>query len=124
MNDSTQQHHISGWRDSMDSSLDSLAPDSRDGVQLERRVPLADLAVGRNAIICETQCDQQATDMLCAMGLRPSACIRLMRCGKPCIVHVMGRHGCCCRIGLQAQLAEQIMVEPLSLDSDGADVTR
>ncbi len=111
----------------MDSSLESLAPashNSRVGVRLERRVPLADLAVGRDAIICETQCDQEATDMLCAMGLRPSACIRLMRCGKPCIVHVMGRHGCCCRIGLQAQLAEQIMVEPLSLDSDRADVTR
>lgn len=111
----------------MESSQANTPPPARipgASVRTEKRVPLTDLTVGRDAIICETQCDREAADMLCAMGLRPNACIRLMRCGRPCIVHVMGRHGCCCRIGLQARLAKQILVEPMAWEHDRAQVKR
>jgi hypothetical protein len=69
------------------------------------------------ATVFQTCLDPNDAALLRAMGLRPSARIRICRLGEPCIVEVLsgsdscGRAGgCACRIGLAKPLAERVMV--------------
>lgn len=77
-------------------------------------VPLTALKTGECGVVCETCLADRDAAMLRAMGLRPSARIRVCRLGEPCIVEVLGANpaGCGCRIGLARPLAERIMVGP------------
>lgn len=52
-------------------------------------VPLSQLSVGQIALVCESKLDQQDAALLRAMGLAPSAHIKLCRVGEPCIVAVL-----------------------------------
>jgi hypothetical protein len=69
------------------------------------------------ATVFQTCLDPSDAALLRAMGLRPSARIRVCRLGEPCIVEVMSGSdscnrpgGCACRIGLAKPLAERVMV--------------
>jgi Fe2+ transport system protein FeoA len=80
-------------------------------------VSLTTLQAGQMATVFQTCLDPNDAALLRAMGLRPSARIRVCRLGEPCIVEVMsgsescGRPGgCVCRIGLAKPLAEKVMV--------------
>jgi Fe2+ transport system protein FeoA len=80
-------------------------------------VSLTTLQAGQMATVFQTCLDPNDAALLRAMGLRPSARIRICRLGEPCIVEVMsgtdscGRPGgCACRIGLARPLAERVMV--------------
>lgn len=74
------------------------------------RVALTQMRPGQTGVVGESTLDADDAAMLRAMGLRPLARVRLCRLGEPCIVHVVGAHGCCCRIGLSRRLAERVTV--------------
>jgi Fe2+ transport system protein FeoA len=80
-------------------------------------VAMTTLQAGQMATVFQTSLDPGDAALLRAMGLRPSARIRICRLGEPCIVEVLsgtdscGRPGgCACRIGLARPLAERVMV--------------
>ena len=80
-------------------------------------VAMTTLQAGQMATVFQTSLDPSDAALLRAMGLRPSARIRICRLGEPCIVEVLsgtdscGRPGgCACRIGLARPLAERVMV--------------
>jgi Fe2+ transport system protein FeoA len=80
-------------------------------------VCLTTLQAGQMATVFQTSLDPADAALLRAMGLRPSARIRVCRLGEPCIVEVMSGSdscnragGCACRIGLARPLAERVMV--------------
>jgi len=75
------------------------------------------MRVGDIGRICGGRLEDDDRDMLRALGLRPDAMVRLTRIGEPCIVQVLGVHGCSCRIGLARPLAERVIV---AVDDGGA----
>ncbi len=75
-----------------------------------RRVRLTRLRVGETGRVCGGRLEDEDKDMLRALGLRPDALVKLTRTGEPCIVQVLGPHGCSCRIGLARPLAERVIV--------------
>ncbi len=97
--------------------LDAVPSRPQPAAPEERRVRLTRLRVGQTGRICGGRLDDDDRDMLRALGLRPEARIRLSRTGEPCIVQVLGPHGCSCRIGLARPLAERVIV---SVDRDDA----
>jgi Fe2+ transport system protein FeoA len=83
----------------------------------ELAVAMTTLQAGQMATVFQTSLDPGDAALLRAMGLRPSARIRICRLGEPCIVEILsgtdscGRPGgCACRIGLARPLAERVMV--------------
>lgn len=74
------------------------------------RVRLTRMRVGDTGRVCGGRLDNDDRDMLRALGLRPDARVRLARVGEPCIVQVLGKHGCSCRIGLARPLAERVII--------------
>ena len=55
--------------------------------------------------VARTDLDAKDAALLRAMGLSPNVRVRVCRRGTPCIVEIVGREGCGCRIGLAAELA-------------------
>jgi Fe2+ transport system protein FeoA len=93
------------------------APVNTPAPALKEGVSLLTLQAGQMATVFQTCLDPSDAALLRAMGLRPSARIRVCRLGEPCIVEVLsgsescGRPGgCACRIGLARPLAERVMV--------------
>ncbi len=79
-------------------------------------VPLASLKAGQTAVVRGATLDAGDAAYLRAMGVRPSALVRVCRLGHPCIIEVVsGGTACCgmgsCRIGLAKELAQQVMVQ-------------
>lgn len=91
-------------------SVEDAAPEIVATPNIANRVRLTRMRVGDTGRVCEGQLDHEDRDMLRALGLRPDARIRLSRVGEPCIVQVLGQHGCSCRIGLARPLAERVIV--------------
>lgn len=95
----------------------------------QQSVSLASLREGQTAVVCAAMtADMPADDAayVRALGLRPSAFVRVCRVGQPCIVEVMAgasedsaccrddaslAGSCSCRIGLSRELAQHVMVE-------------
>ena len=75
-----------------------------------RRLSLAQLKPGQTGTVLNSQLDPDDAAMLRAMGLCANAQIKLCSPGQPCIVSVLGAHGCCCRIGLAPSLAQRVVV--------------
>ncbi len=75
-------------------------------------IPLTSLHRGQAATICSKALGPEDAAVLRAMGLRPSARIRMCRVGEPCIVVMQCRCGDACRIGLAHTLARHVMVLP------------
>lgn len=73
-------------------------------------VALADSRPGQTGVVCHTGLDEQDAAMLRAMGLRPSARVRVCRVGDPCIIEVVSQSGCSCRLGLARSLARRVML--------------
>ncbi len=71
---------------------------------------LAQLRVGERAVVCEARVTADGAATLRAMGLRPSASVRVCRTGEPCIVEIGSACGMSCRIGLARSLAENVLV--------------
>ncbi|MCA9282473.1 MAG: ferrous iron transport protein A [Phycisphaeraceae bacterium] len=82
-----------------------------------RRLRLTRMRVGDTGRVCGGRLEEEDREMLRALGLRPDARVRLTRVGEPCIVQVLGRHGCSCRIGLARPLAERVII---AMDDTGA----
>ncbi len=82
-----------------------------------RRLRLTRMRVGDTGRVCGGRLEAEDREMLRALGLRPDAWVRLTRVGEPCIVQVLGRHGCSCRIGLARPLAERVII---AMDDTGA----
>jgi hypothetical protein len=92
----------------------------------QRAVALSTLRAGQTAVVCAAMTDpsMHADDAayVRAMGLRPSATVRVCREGQPCIVEVVSGSGegsaCCgtgaCRIGLSRELAQRVYVESVA----------
>jgi hypothetical protein len=77
-------------------------------------IPLSQLVPGQRARLCPECLEAGDGRYLRALGLRPHATVRLCRRGEPCIVDVMTRGGCGCRIGLARPIAEALLVNPLA----------
>ena len=81
-------------------------------------IALNSMPVNSVARVCETCLDPRDAAILRAMGLRPEACIRMIRKGEPCIIEVLGINpatgGCGCRIGLARDMASLVTVRPRS----------
>lgn len=80
---------------------------------------LSSLQIGDGARVVSTDVDAKDAALLRAMGLVPGATIRVSRTGNPCIVTVLCTRGeCHCnatRIGLAADLAQRIVIEPAAV---------
>lgn len=78
------------------------------------RIALTQLKPGQTTRIRHANLDAEDAALLRAMGLRPSAFVRMCRAGEPCIVEVFagGATSCACRIGLARPLADRVMCEP------------
>ena len=74
-------------------------------------VPLVDLEVGRSARFHDAALDEEALDLLHALGLTADSVVRLCKAGEPCIIQVRST-----RIGLSRSVAGSIFVIP---DADG-----
>lgn len=70
-------------------------------------IRLADLEVGRSARFHEAALDEEARDLLRALGLTTDSLVRLCKQGEPCIVQVRST-----RIGLSKAVARAIFVIP------------
>jgi Fe2+ transport system protein FeoA len=70
-------------------------------------IRLCDLRVGHVARLHETQLDEEARQLLQALGLTAACRIRLCKSGEPCIVQVRST-----RIGLSRAVAGRIFVIP------------
>ena len=77
-------------------------------------IPLSQLRPGQRATLCPECLEADDAPFLRALGLRPRATVRLCRRGEPCIVDVVGRGGCGCRIGLARPIADRVLVTPLA----------
>lgn len=75
-------------------------------------MPLAQLKRGQTARVESASLERDDADLIRAMGLRPSATVRMCRLGQPCIVEVCDSTGPFCRIGLARDLASRVMVCP------------
>lgn len=78
------------------------------------RLSLTNLRPGQTARIRHADVDSADAALLRAMGLRPSAMVRVCRSGEPCIVEVIPPNltTCACRIGLARPLADRVLCEP------------
>lgn len=74
---------------------------------------LTDLKPGQTARIRHADLEADDAALLRAMGLRPSAMVRMCRAGEPCIIEVFpgGATSCACRIGLARPLADRVLCE-------------
>lgn len=61
-------------------------------------------------MVFEAQVNADGAAVLRAMGLRPSAHVRVCRTGEPCIVEIGSACGMSCRIGLARALAERVLI--------------
>jgi len=77
-------------------------------------IPLSQLRPGQRATLCAGCEGDEDAPFLRALGLRPRAVVRLCRRGEPCIIDVVGRGGCGCRIGLARPIADRVLVTPLA----------
>ncbi len=75
-------------------------------------IPLSQLRPGQRGTLCPGCLEAEEGPFLRALGLRPRVTIRLCRRGEPCIVDVVGRAGCGCRIGLSRPIADRVLVDP------------
>ncbi|MGD9693568.1 MAG: ferrous iron transport protein A [Phycisphaerales bacterium] len=71
---------------------------------------LSEMRVGERAVVCEARVNAEGAAVLRAMGLRPSASVRVCRAGEPCIVEIGSACGMSCRIGLAKSLADRVLV--------------
>lgn len=95
----------------MDASQNANAGPRHD----ERQgIPLSQLRAGQRATLCPECLTDEDGAFLRALGLRARATVRLCRRGEPCIVDVVGRGGCGCRIGLARPIADRVLVTPLA----------
>ncbi|MHC4976106.1 MAG: FeoA family protein [Planctomycetota bacterium] len=81
---------------------------------LAQPISLAQLKPGTSATICASDLHGEDASMVRAMGIRPSAMVRVCRNGRTCIVDVCDDCGSGCRIGLCHKLAQHVMVHPHS----------
>lgn len=97
----------------------SPTPCEKGGVP-HRAMALTSLRSGDVGVVCETCMEPGDATLLRAMGLRPSALVRVCRVGEPTIIEVLpsrrgegtqcSRPDCRCRIGLVWVLAQRVMV--------------
>lgn len=116
----------------MDSTTSKSGNDScgcQPGQCKNHGVALTSLREGQTAVVCAAMTAGMHADdaaYVRALGLRPSAFVRVCRAGQPCIVEVMAgatedsaccqddaslAGSCSCRIGLSRELAQHVMVE-------------
>ncbi len=78
---------------------------------------MSELEIGVLASVCEACLESGDVSILRAMGLKPSATIKLCRQGEPCVVEILPagpcEHGCVTRLGLARDLARRVMVVPV-----------
>lgn len=86
-------------------------------------VPLTSLKAGEGGVVCETCLEPSDAAMLRAMGLSPSARVKVCRTGEPTVIEVVGANrvagggfceregGCRCRLGLTRFFASRVMVQ-------------
>ena len=105
-------------------TVEGARPEGGPAVPAGSGVALTTLKAGQTATVHGTTLEHNDAALLRAMGLRPSAMVRVCRLGEPCIIEVLGgvraengcaeRNGACiCRIGLARPLAERVMVGPV-----------
>lgn len=87
----------------------AVGPPAGDPGRLAGR-SLAQLRVGERGVVCEARVTADGAAVLRAMGLRPSASVRVCRTGEPCIVEIGSACGMSCRIGLARSLAEKVLI--------------
>lgn len=75
-------------------------------------MPLAKLKRGQVATVASASLEREDADLIRAMGLRPSAEVRMCMLGQTCIVELRDRCGSGCRIGLARDIASRVMVRP------------
>jgi len=75
---------------------------------------LIDAQPGMCGSVARTDLDAKDAALLRAMGLSPNVRVRVCRRGTPCIVEIVGREGCGCRIGLAAELARRIFLDAVN----------
>lgn len=78
-------------------------------------IPLLQMATGAQGQVSAAALDDKDAAMLRAMGVRPSAMLRVCRVGEPTIVELVpDGPGVCrsgCRIGLAKSLAARIRIK-------------
>ena len=72
---------------------------------------LVDAQPGVCGSVAKADLDAKDAALLRAMGLSPNVRVRVCRRGTPCIVEIVGREGCGCRIGLSPELARRIFID-------------
>jgi Fe2+ transport system protein FeoA len=82
------------------------------GTPVRAEVPLTSLEPGQVGMVTRTMLSEQDASLLRAMGLRPSARIRLCQAGEPWIIEVRRPGGACSRIGLAGAIARGVHVGP------------
>ena len=75
-------------------------------------IPLTSMEVGQVGMVTRTLLSAADDALLRAMGLRPSARVRLCQSGEPWIVEVRRPGGACSRIGLAGEIARGVHVGP------------
>ena len=64
--------------------------------------------------VAKADLDAKDAALLRAMGLSPNVRMRMCRRGTPCILEIVGREGCGCRIGLAPELARHIFIDSVN----------
>lgn len=82
------------------------------GSTVRGEVPLTSMEVGQVGLVTRTLLSAQDDSLLRAMGLRPSARVRLCQAGEPWIIEVRRPGGACSRIGLAGAIARGVHVGP------------
>lgn len=90
-------------------------------LRVMQRIRLSEAPHGFVGVVCHHELSVTDAELLRAMGLRPSARVRVCKPGEPCIVQVLagcgheggpgGLSGCSCRIGLSGSLARRVSLE-------------
>lgn len=85
-------------------------------------VPLRDLRPGEVARVRDVLVDGPDADHVRALGLHEDCDLRVCRQAGHCVVQVLGASGGGCRVALDAELAQGVVMTPLT--RDGARLTK